>query len=141
MRLGFVPALRGLLVCGVAALGLGACGITAKPVAGTLHVDQARGSHARVDDPRTKHVACLRADGLPVHLYRASGERPAIQVGPAPSGPTIVFEPTPGDAQGAQITGRVQGAEVIGSALVYPNAAPDAELSKVEACVALGVKG
>ncbi len=34
-----------------------------------------------------------------------------------------------------------QGAEVIGSALLYPNAASDSELSKVEACIAQGVSG
>lgn len=137
----FASAARALPPCVATALSLAACGIAAKPEAGTAHVDLARGSHARVDDPRTKHVDCLLADRLPIRLYRASGNRPAIQVGSAPSGPTIVFEPTPGAAQGAQITGQVQGAEVIGSALVYPNAAPDAELSKVEACVALGVTG
>jgi hypothetical protein len=133
--------LRRALCCGAVALSVSACGIASKPEAGTLRVDSARGSHARVDDPRTKHVTCLRADGLPVRLYRASGGRPAIQVGTAPSGPTVVFEPTPGDAQGVQITGRAQGAEVIGSALLYPNAASDAQLSEVEGCVALGVKG
>ena len=66
---------------------------------------------------------------------------PAIQVGSPPSGPTIVFEPTPGAAQEMQIDGQVQGAEVIGSALVYPNHASDAVLSTVENCIAVGVTG
>lgn len=129
------------LAGGLVALSLSACGIAAKPVAGTPHVDRARGSHAQVDDPRAKHVRCLRSDGLPVRLYQASGGRPAIQVGSAPSGPTVVFEPTPGAAQYDQIDGSAAGAEVIGSALLYPNAASDQELNRVESCVAIGVKG
>lgn len=129
------------LACGLMAVALTGCGIKAKPLAGTSHLDRARGNHAQVDDPRVKHVKCLRANGLPVHLYRASGARPAIQVGSLPAGPTIIFEPTPGAAQGVQIEGEAQGAEVIGSALLYPNQASDAELSKVEGCTALGVSG
>jgi hypothetical protein len=35
----------------------------------------------------------------------------------------------------------VESAEVIGSALLYPNQAPDGLLQKVESCVAKGVKG
>jgi hypothetical protein len=53
----------------------------------------------------------------------------------------VSFEPTPGDAQGVQIQGEAQGAEVIGSALLYPNQAPDSLLSTVEGCVAKGVSG
>ena len=66
---------------------------------------------------------------------------PSFQVGTAPSGPTVSFEPTPGDAQGVQIQGEAQGAEVIGSALVYPNQASDNLLTVVEDCVAKGVSG
>jgi hypothetical protein len=128
----------GLVAMALAAAG---CGIAAKPMAGSPQLSHARGYHARVDDPRVRHTSCLRADGIPFHLFRADGNRPAIQVGTAPSGPTIVFEPTPGDAQGAQITGQAQGAEVIGAALVYPGQASDAELSQVESCVAVGVTG
>ena len=58
-----------------------------------------------------------------------------------PAGPTVQFQPTPGDAQGKQIGGQAQGAEVIGSALLYPNQAPSSLLSKVESCVAKGVQG
>lgn len=136
MSLAKLPAAGGLV-----ALVLSGCGMAAKPLAGTAHITRLRGNHAQVDDPRTKHTKCLVQHDLPLRLYRASGDRPAIQVGSAPSGPTIVFEPTPGDAQGLQIVGQAQGAEVIGSALVYPNAAPDSELQTVENCVAIGVTG
>ena len=130
-----------LLACGVTALSVSACGMTAKPLAGTANLASASGNHARVDDPRTKHMACLRSDRLQLHLFRASGSRPAIQVGTAPSGPTVIFEPTQQDATATQIVGQAQGAEVIGSALLYPNLAPDGVLSQVEACMAIGVTG
>ncbi len=34
-----------------------------------------------------------------------------------------------------------QAAEVIGSALLFPGSASDDELTKVEQCIAMGVKG
>ncbi|HWD64944.1 MAG TPA: hypothetical protein VG405_07195 [Solirubrobacteraceae bacterium] len=134
---------RGKLVvaCGLTALAVSACGMSAKPVAGTPDISHAQGNHAKVNDPRTKHVNCLRADGLPIHLFRASGARPAIQVGTAPTGPTVIFEPTQQAATGVQIVGQAQGAEVIGAALVYPNQAPDSVMQKVESCMDIGVNG
>jgi hypothetical protein len=129
------------VVCGLMALLLGACGIQAKPVAGT-DLRRAHDYYGKVDDPRTTHVPCLRGAGLPIHEYATDGTGlPAIQVGRLPTGPTIIFYPTPGIAQGLQLMGQEQGAEVIGSALLYPNQASDSELSIVEKCVAIGVSG
>jgi len=136
MSLAKLPAAGGLV-----ALVLSGCGIAAKPLAGTAHITRSKGNHAQVDDPRTKHARCLRQHGFALELYRASGGRPAIRVGSGSGAPTVVFEPTPGDAQGLQIVGQAQGAEVIGSALVYPNSGSDAELQTVENCVAIGVTG
>jgi hypothetical protein len=129
------------LACGLMVLVLAACGISAKPVAGTLHLDQTRGNHAKVDDPVRAHVDCLRADGLPFRQFRSSGNRPSIQIGALPGGPTVIFDSTPGGAQYTQMDGQVQGAEVIGGAFLYPNRASDAELKKIESCIAQGVKG
>jgi hypothetical protein len=127
----------------LAALSLSACGIAAKPEAGTLEANAK--SHKGVDDPRMNHIACLRQDGitaLRVQYALAGQSLPGIQIGSgAPADPTVTFEPTPGDAQAQQIHGLSQGAEVIGSALLYPNDASDKLLTKVENCVALGVKG
>ena len=122
-------------------IALSACGIAPKPVAGTPGIANAPGMRGQVDRLRAMHFTCILGAGLPARTYLAAGNRPAIQVGKLPTGPTIVFEPTPGAAQNVQIDGSVQGAEVIGSALVYPNLASDAVLSKVEACVAVGVIG
>ncbi len=97
-------------------------------------------SRGDVDSPLTdmrNHLECLRDAHLAVRV--ASSTR--LQVGHAPAGPTIVFAATPGAAQAYQIDGSAQAAEVIGSALVYPNQGSDAELSAISACLSQGVQG
>jgi hypothetical protein len=127
----------------VAALALSGCGgVTANPVAGSRDVTKGRG---KVDDPLTNkpnHVACLKQAGLTVSEVLVGGA-PGLQIGTAPTGPTVFFAPTPGAAQELQLGGnpRYQGAEVIGSALLYPNQASDNELGAVEKCLANGVAG
>ncbi len=137
-----MPSAKLAAAIGLAALSLSACGIAAKPEAGT---PTAKAKDEKgIDNARTLHAVCLRQAGIPVVSTQttvAGRQLPSLQVGAAPSGPTIAFEPTPGDAQGVQIQGEAQGAEVIGSALLYPNAADDALLTKVENCVAKGVTG
>lgn len=127
------------LATALAAISLSACGGTAKPEAGTLKA--VTKNHKGIDDPRKTHLTCLRQDHIPVVQFHAAGGLPALQVGTAPSGPTVIFEPTPGAAQELQIEGQVESAEVIGSALLYPNQAPDTLLTRVESCVAKGVSG
>ncbi len=131
------------VVCGLMALLISACGIQAKPEAGTAHLRQYAGNHGITDDPRTPQVACLKSDKLPYREYYTDGVQhlPAIQVGSRPQGPTIVFYPTAGIAQGLQIMGQQTAAEVIGSLLVYPNQSSHKLLTKVEACASIGVKG
>src|SRR5947209_6369001 len=100
----------------LAVLTLAACGSTSVHPAGT--------GHGQVDDPRTAksdHVACMRSDHLPVTEVGLTG----LQIGAPPAGPRIVFTPTPGAAQADQIRAQGQGAEVIGSALLYPNQGSD----------------
>ena len=114
-------------------VAVSACGSSVKP---------ATGSRGKVDDPRTahsNHITCLTRHHLSVHKVGLN----QILVGTQPSGPKVVFEPTPGMAQGAQISGSrsEQGAEVIGSALLYPNSASEQETKVVENCVAEGVAG
>lgn len=117
---------------GVVALLICGCSSVAKP-------PQGRG---KVDDPRTaksNHLRCLLQHHLPAHKVGNTG----LQVGPLPGGPTVAFQPTPGSAQADQIYASPghQGAEVIGSALLYPHQAPDDELSQIESCLAQGVSG
>ena len=114
----------------LAALALSACGTSVQPQTG---------SRGRVDDPRNHNpnrVACLRAAHLPVTQFGPTG----LQIGALPAGPTVIFAPTLGASQADQILGRSQGAEVIGTALLFPHQASDAELSTIETCLAKGVK-
>jgi hypothetical protein len=123
----------------VAVLALAGCGsVRVQPTtpAGASQL----ASRGRVDSPLTdmrNHLGCLRDAHLAVQVVSPT----RLQVGPAPAGPTIVFTSTPGAAQADQIEGRAQSAEVIGTALVYPNQGSDAELSSIGACLAQGVQG
>jgi hypothetical protein len=120
----------------VAVLGamtlLSGCATTVKPL----------GGRGQVDSPLTSdpdRVACLRAAHLPVQEV---GPR-TLQIGPVRTGATVKFQPTPGLAEGLQLQGvrSAQGAEVIGAALLYPRQAPDWQLSAIENCLSVGVKG
>ena len=126
-----MPLAKSAAAVGVAAVLLCGCSSVVKP-------PQGRG---QVDDPRTypgsNYLPCLLAHHLPAQKVG----QVELQIGPAPSGPTVHFLPTPSAAQAAQIEGSpaYQGAEVIGAALLYPNQASDRELSQIEACLASGV--
>jgi hypothetical protein len=133
-----MPSAKVALVVVLTALSLAACGSTAKPEAGTPAAITT--NRRNVDDARKKHLTCLHQDHIPVRRITVDG-LPGMQIGVRPTGPTVLFQQTPGEAQGEQIDGQAQGAEVIGSALLYPNQAPDKLLSKVETCVAKGVQG
>lgn len=133
-----------LAASGLTALLISACGTSAKPVAGSIPASKPDG-RGKVDDPRIdnpNHVKCLKQDGFQVKKIRLSG-LPSLQIGNSPSGPTVMYEPTAGAAEGAVMQGLswAQSAEVIGSALVFPNQAPYSEMKKVETCIAEGVLG
>ncbi len=119
------------------ALCLSACGTSSKPLAGSAAVVQSHAGRGRVDDPRNKHLKCLRENHLTAVKVGATG----LQIGTPPAGPSVTFAPTPGAAQREQIEGQVENAEVIGSALLAPNGASDSELKVVEDCLAQGVTG
>jgi hypothetical protein len=124
--------------CALAAMSLSGCGVASKPEAGSAQA--ATAAHQSYADPRTKHIKCLKADGIP---YRETtvGTYPSIRIGSAAGGPLAEFTRTPGAAQNVQMQGNSQGALVIGSALVFPNQASDALMTKVDACMDLGVSG
>jgi hypothetical protein len=128
-----------LAVAGVVgALALSACGSTAKPEAGAARLSIAKpAGRGVVDDPRAKHIKCLQALNLPV----IEQGRTNLLIGAPPNQVTAMFVPTPGGAQDDQISGHAQGAEAIGNGLLFPGAAPDAELQGIESCLGIGVKG
>lgn len=125
------------LLCGLAAAAISACGSSANPAAGSPTARSQHPGRAALDDPREKRLNCILQHHLPATKVGQTG----IQIGPAPSGATVNFTPTPGAAQALQITAQSRGAEVIGSALLYPNQAPESQLKVIEDCVALEVKG
>ncbi len=116
------------VACGLMALLISACGIPPKPEAGTAHLRHYAGFYGHTDDPRIPQVSCLKSDKLRFHEYYADGVQhlPAIQVGSLPQGPTIIFYPTDGIAQGLQIMGQDAGAEVIGSSARLPESGQSA---------------
>ena len=122
------------------AISLSACGVASKPEAGSAQAATKSHQQQSKSDPRTKHVKCLAQHHVAYRLETV-GQHPSVQVGTRPTGPFIEFLATPGAAQYAQITGQAQGAEVIGSALVYPYQARNKLLAVVEKCVALSVTG
>jgi hypothetical protein len=126
----------------VVALSLSACGVKAKPEAGSAQA--AAVSKQNFFSPLTLHEKCLTQKHVKWHQTNRGGPPPGyptIQVRTRPSGPTVEYTRTPGAAQNVQMQGQSQGAEVIGSALLYPNQASDALLKKVELCVAKDVAG
>src|SRR5581483_6357121 len=130
---------RALTAVAFAALALTGCGGAVQVQPTTPAGSSKLASRGRVDSPvkMKNHLACLRDAHLPVQVVTAT----RLQIGAAPAGPTIVFSSTPGAAQAYQINGSAQAAEVIGSALVYPNQASDGEMATIGACLAQGVKG
>jgi hypothetical protein len=127
-----MPPSKLALASGLAAIVLCGCG-------SALEKPQGRG---KIENPLTypqNHIKCLQGDHLAVQRLG----RYEIQVGQQPGSPLVIYEPSPGVAQGQQIQGfpSAQGAEVIGSAQLFPNQAPDGELKKIELCLSSGVSG
>jgi len=124
------------IACGFCALVLSACGATNNPEAGTISPTATTAGRAKLDDPRTMHVECLQQAKIPVTEVGKAW----LQIN-APGSPKVLFASTPGGAQWLQIDSQVQGAEVIGSALLYPERASDSLLTTIENCLDQGVKG
>lgn len=123
-----MPYAKSVAVLGAVAMLLSGCGAVAHPSPG----------RGRVDDPVTTaphRLACLLSHHLPARRVGMDG----IQIGALPDGPTVQFVPSNSVAEALKVTGAAQGAEMIGNALVYPHRASDAELTKVEDCVAKGM--
>jgi hypothetical protein len=132
------------MACGLIAMALvvSACGIQAKPVAGTVHLNRVPGNHDYVTDPRTRYLSCLHDDHFQVRKFDFGPRKfRSLQINSRPDGPTVVFQATPGIAEGDQIMGLDAGAEVLGSAQIYPNHATNALMKKVESCLSIKVLG
>jgi hypothetical protein len=115
------------------AAALAGCGAVAVKPAGAGAPGTAT-SRGRVAGPVDDRLPCLRAHHLSV---RQVGSSDLVIAG----GARVHFAPTAGAALAEQIEDRAQGAEVIGSALLYPGSAPDDELTRIENCLGAGVSG
>ena len=125
-----------VLACAVAIAGCGAVRVQPTTPAGSTTL----ASRGKLDSPLTNmdnHLGCLRAAHLPVQVVSSV----KLQFGALPAGPTVVFTPSAAVGQADQIVGSVQGAEVIGSALLYPNQGSASELNGIEDCLDQGVQG
>ena len=128
------------LALALTVIALAGCGSSVQVQPAASPTSSKLASRGRVDSPETNmhnYLGCIRAGHLVVQVKSPT----RLEVGAAPAGATVVFASTPGAAQAYQINGSAQGAEVIGSALVYPNQAPEPALSVIEACLARGVQG
>ena len=96
------------------------CGSESKPAAGGPDPN----------DKRAVALACIRDEGLPARL---AGEK-SIEVD-GTGGPRVEFLLSSGEAEGKQFQGGAQGAEQIGSALLFVNAASEEQLKKIETCL------
>ena len=124
--------------CALAACALAACGSTTKPLAGTVPPTATTAGRAKLDDPRPDHIKCLKEHGFQqAHKVGIAD----VYIEPGQDAPYVHYEPSPGAAQEKQIEGVEQGAEVIGSALLYPGAANETQLNTIEKCVAQNVLG
>ena len=115
-------ALRRLLLIAVAAAALPGCTIGSGN--GEPGDDDA--------DKRGAAISCLTEDkGLTAN---EEGKNEVL-VGDPETGPRIVFYLTSGQAEAAQFEGDGEGAEQIGSALLFVRGASEDELEEVEACL------
>jgi hypothetical protein len=105
----------------VIVLSLGACG--SKTNGDSLG--------ANPNDQRAEALACMKEHKLAV---RKVGNT-SIQVGPAGTGPRVVFYTTPRDAEADQFEGKTPDAEQVGRALIYVNEGSDEVLEKLENCL------
>jgi hypothetical protein len=132
------------VISGLMAALISGCGIAAKPAAGTPHLLSNPAFHGVYDNQRPTRTTCLRKHDIPYTTYLAQHKvngtptnLQAIKV--LKGGASIIFYPDAGTAEGQIIMGQALGAELIGSALLYPNNTSGSTLTTVENCTAIGV--
>ncbi len=109
-----------------AVLALAACGGSDAPAR--------PGGEGQAPDPNDKRAVALDCiKGKQGLQARLAGEQ-SIQVG-AIGGPRIEFLISSGEAEGRQFQGNAQGAEQIGSTLLFINNGSDEQLKKIEMCL------
>ena len=93
--------------------------------------DEPPGDEVDTNDKRAVALQCItEEEGLDARLV---GDK-SIQVG-GPGGARVEFFFSSGEAESLQFRGEAQGAEHIGSSLLFVNRASDEELEKLERCL------
>lgn len=98
---------------------------------GTAGGTSSSGGTLSAYDPVGRPLRCMRRNHLPAYRDGVG----AIQIAPKGKGPRVVFASTTGDAQAAQIHGQAEGAEIIGTALLYVSTASDRVIKLAETCL------
>jgi hypothetical protein len=83
-------------------------------------------------DKRSVAMTCFRDKGIDARLRGANG----VVIGDGPGAPRIRFFLTSGESEAAAFEGKAEGAEQIGSALLYTGRGGDDLLKDVENCLA-----
>jgi hypothetical protein len=109
-----------------AALALAACGGSDAPAR--------PGGKGQAPDPNDKRAVALDCITNKQQVPAALVGEKAIQVGQA-GGPRIEFLISGGEAEGRQFQGDAQGAEQIGSTLLFLNDGSDDQIKKIEKCL------
>ena len=123
-----MPHAKPAVALGAAAIFLCGCGSVVKPPQGRGKVDDPRTTHPRTTSSAFSSTVC-RSRRSAAPAFRSARYRVARRFSSMPS---------PGAAQAQQIEGSPsgQGAEVIGSALLFTHQGIDGELTLIENCLA-----
>ncbi len=81
--------------------------------------------------PTDRALACVSDAGLAARKVSVN----TVQVGKPGVGPRIVITRYEPEAESTQLSGKAEGAEQIGPALLYVNRGSDAELLNIERCL------
>lgn len=131
-----------LALCALACLVLmgcvTGCGVAKKAEAGSPNIRSNPHFRGKAVGSRGSRYWCLTQKHFQVTEFVAAGRIPALRVGTGSNGPVMLFEPTPGYAEGLKISGQAQGAELINSVLLYPNDGTLHEMKILEQCAAGG---
>jgi hypothetical protein len=100
----------------------------------TIGSDDAGGGEDE-SDKRALALECFAEEDVDVSLEGEEGNE-EIVIGEGDGAPRIKFFLTSGEAEAAQFEGRGEGAEQIGSTLLYVNDGSDELLETVEGCLA-----
>jgi hypothetical protein len=109
-----------------------ALGLVALPAAGCGLGSNDAGGSSDDSDKRAVAMTCFKDKGIDAQLKGENG----IVIGQGAGAPHVTFALTAGESEANSFEGRGEGAEQIGSALLYVGDGSDDLLKNVENCLA-----